>query len=155
MISYTNIFITVASTTEYYILGLHRTTSRVSIDSVASYAGSVKTQRAFKKFCQNLYQSGVRAEMIKEKEKEILDIFQPKNTSGQIGDSNISGPSTPHMAAKDEGKIEDQSEPQNIVISRVDDRNIIDQRPLPAVSNFLVQEFCLYLLIRNTYTNRK
>ena len=71
------------------VLGLHRTNSRVSIDSITSFAGSINTKKAYKKFCKNLFQIGVTSEMISEKEKEILDIFNAQSTatSSQIGDS--------------------------------------------------------------------
>ena len=67
---------------------LHRTNSRASI---SSFVGSTKTKAAFKKFCQNLYQIGVRAEMIREKESEILNIFKVQNTatSGQIDHTGL------------------------------------------------------------------
>ena len=73
------------------VLGLHRTVSRVSIDSIASFAGSINTKKAYKEFCKNLYQIGVTAEMIRVKESEILDIFKPHDTpiSAQTDDSNI------------------------------------------------------------------
>ena len=63
------------------LLGLHRTNSRVSIDSITSFAESTNTKKAFKKFCQNLYQIGVRAETLREKESEILNIFKPQDTT--------------------------------------------------------------------------
>ena len=69
------------------ILGLHRTGSRVSIDSITSFAGSTNTKTAFKKFCQNLYQIGVRADTIRVKESEILDIFKPQNMAVHGGSS--------------------------------------------------------------------
>lgn len=77
------------------VLGLHRTTPRDSTDSVASFAGSIDTQKAFKKFCKTLYQIGVTKEIISEKESEILNILKPPNIaiSGQIDDSNIVDPS--------------------------------------------------------------
>ena len=105
------------------ILGLHRTTSSVSIDSITSFAGSTNTRSAFKKLCQNLYQIGVRAEMIKEKESDILNIFKAQNTaiSGQIDNSNITGQGNPQNTATD---------------GQIDDSNITNQSQLPVVSNF-------------------
>ena len=74
-----------------HLLSLHPTVSNVSIDTTSTFAGSTKTKRAFKTLYQNLYQMGVRADTIKEKEKEILNIFKPQisATSGQVDDSNI------------------------------------------------------------------
>lgn len=73
------------------VLGLHRTSSRVSLDSITSFAGSVNTKRAFKKFCKNLFEVGVTAEIISQKESEILNILNPHNTviSGLEDDSNL------------------------------------------------------------------
>ena len=69
------------------VLGLHRTSSRASTDS---FAGSINTRKAYKKFCKNLFQVGVTSEMIKQKEKEILDIFNTQNTtSSQIDGGGI------------------------------------------------------------------
>ena len=68
------------------VLGLHRTNSRVSIDSISSFAGSVNTKKGYKKFCRSLFQIGVTSEMINQNEDEILNIFKAQNTdsSGQI-----------------------------------------------------------------------
>ena len=73
------------------VLGLHRTSSRVSIDSVASFAGSVNTKNSFKRLCKDLYDIGVTAEVINQKKEEILNIFKAQNTtpSGQIDGSSI------------------------------------------------------------------
>ena len=71
------------------LLGLHRTSSRVSIDSITSFAGSVNTKKAYKKFYKSLFQTGVTAEMIKQKEAEILDIFKAQNAAiGGLKDDN-------------------------------------------------------------------
>lgn len=69
---------------------LGHSNSRVSIDSITSFAQSVNTKKAYKKFCKRLFQSGVTAEMINEKESEILSIFNAQNTgiSGNIDDSS-------------------------------------------------------------------
>ena len=69
------------------VLGLRRTMSR---DSIVSFAGSVNTKKAYKKFCKGLFNIGVTAEMIAQKEKEIQDIFNtqhPAASSSQMGDS--------------------------------------------------------------------
>ena len=75
------------------VLGLpvHHTNPRVSIDSITSFAGSINTKKAYKKFCKNLYRIGVTSEMISQKEGEILNIFNSQDTaiSGQIENSNI------------------------------------------------------------------
>ena len=114
------------------LLGLHCTDLRVSRDSIASCAGSINTKMAFKKLFQDLYQIGVRAEMIKEKEGEIFNIFQPHNTStsGLIDDSNDA----------DQNKI-----PGMVVSGQVDVSTILDQSQLQAVRNFF-----LYFIDRNT-----
>ena len=73
------------------VLGLHHSSTRVSIDSVASFAGSVNNKKAYKKFCRNLFQIGVTSEMIRQKEAEILDIFKHQGTTirGQADNGNI------------------------------------------------------------------
>ena len=63
------------------VLGLYRTNSRVSIDSVTSLPGSVNTKKAFKKFFKGLYEIGVTAEMIRQKEGEIRNIFKPQKAA--------------------------------------------------------------------------
>ena len=72
-----------------HVLGLQRTTSRVSIDSITSFAGSINTKKAYKKFCKDLYQIGVTSEMIGQKKEEILNIFKRQNTviSDPVDDS--------------------------------------------------------------------
>ena len=67
------------------VLGLHRTSSRVSIDSITSFAGSIDTKKAYKRFCKDLYQIGVTSDMISQKKWEILNIFK----SSQVDGSNI------------------------------------------------------------------
>ena len=78
------------------VLGLHRTNSTVSVDSISSFAGSINTKKAFRKFCKDLFEIGVTKEMISQKEGEIRNIFQPQNpaTSSQVDDdSSILGQS--------------------------------------------------------------
>lgn len=74
------------------------------------------------KFSRNLYQLGVRAEMIKGKEGEILNMFWPQNTAtdGQVDGSLIAGPRKPHETATSRG---------------IDDSNTTVQSQLPAVSD--------------------
>ena len=64
-------------------LVLRRTSSR---DSLVSLAGSINTKKVYRNFCKGLFESGVTAEMIKGKEKEIHNMFKPPNatTSSQI-----------------------------------------------------------------------
>ena len=75
------------------ILGLHRTTSR---SSITSFAPSINTKMAYKRFCKNLFQMGVTSEMITQKEGEILNMLnQPQDTTtGDDGD-NIDNQSQP------------------------------------------------------------
>ena len=63
----------------------------MSKDSIVSFAGSANTKKAYKKFCKGLFNIGVTAEMISQKEKEIQDIFKPQNlaTSSQMDDSTF------------------------------------------------------------------
>ena len=68
---------------------LRRTSSR---DSLISLAGSINTGSVYRDFCKGLFDSGVTAEMIKGKEKEIHDMLKPRNatTSSQIIDVSTS-----------------------------------------------------------------
>ena len=70
------------------VLGLRRTSSR---DSISSFAGSINTQKAYKKFCKGLFDIGVTPDMISQKEQEIKDIFKPQGltASTQIDDSTF------------------------------------------------------------------
>ena len=116
------------------LLGRHRTDLGVSRASIASCA-EINTKVAFKKLFQDLYQIGVRGEMIKEREKEILNIFQPPNatTSGLIDASNNA----------------DQSElqPNTVVGGQVDVSTIIHQNQLQAVRNvFWCWNFTLIII---------
>lgn len=89
------------------VLGLHDTDSKVSLDSITSFTSSVDTKKAYKKFCKSLYQVGVTAEMISQKEEEILNIFNSQNTA-------TSSP-------EDNGVIEDQG-----LLPEVGDFSIVD-----------------------------
>ena len=78
------------------VLGLHDRGSRVSLNSITSFTGSINTKKAYKKFCKGLYQIGVTAEMISQNERAIHDIFKPQNaatTSSQIDGVTIENPS--------------------------------------------------------------
>ena len=79
------------------VLGLRRTHSAVSINSITSFAGSIDTKRAYKKFCRGLFQAGVTAEMISQNEREIHNVlFRHQNASSS--------------SQMDDGTIEDQSQ---------------------------------------------
>ena len=71
------------------VLGIHPTTSRVSLTSLP---GSINTKKTYKRFCKNLLQMGVTSEMITQKEGEILNMFnQPQNTATGNERDNSSG----------------------------------------------------------------
>ena len=74
------------------VLGLHRTVSR---DSIASFAGSFNTKKDYQKFVKRLFETGVTADMISQKQEEIQDMFNPQNTatSSQIDGSPMEGQS--------------------------------------------------------------
>ena len=57
------------------VLGLRRSSSLVSL------AGSINTQKVYRNLCKGLFDSGVTAEIIKSKEKEIHNIFKPPNAT--------------------------------------------------------------------------
>lgn len=73
------------------VLGLHRTNSRVSLNSTFSFSGSINTKKAYKKFCKGLYHIGVTAEPISQIEGPIHNIFKSQDiaTSSQIDDVSI------------------------------------------------------------------
>ena len=57
------------------VLGLRRSSSHVSLP------GSINTKNVYRNFCKGLFESGVTAEMIKSKEKEIHNMFKPPNAT--------------------------------------------------------------------------
>ena len=59
----------------------------MSRDSIVSFAGSVNTKKAYKKFCKGLFNIGVTAEMIAQKEKEIQDIFNTRHPAASSSHS--------------------------------------------------------------------
>ena len=73
------------------ILGLYCTNARVSFDSITSSPRSMNTKKAYKKFCNSLYEIGVTIDMIRQKKKEVLGILRPQETAtgSQVGDSTI------------------------------------------------------------------
>ena len=75
-------------------LGLHRTTSRISVASITSFAASINTKRAYKKLCKKGFINlGVTAEMINQNEREILSIFK-QNAENDTVDTSL------HLAAR-------------------------------------------------------
>ena len=69
-------------------LGLHRTTSR---SSITSFAGSIRTKMAYKRFCKNLFQMGVTSEIIAQKEGDILNMLNQPQDTAISGGGNSSG----------------------------------------------------------------
>ena len=45
----------------------------------------IDTKKAFKKFCNSLYEIGVTAEVIKQKKEEVLNVFMLGNTATSTG----------------------------------------------------------------------
>ena len=107
------------------VLGLHRTSSRVSLNSTTSVAGSINTKNTYRRFCRKLFQIWVTAEMISQKEEEILNIFQPQDTV--------------EMISQKEDQILDIFKPQDTTITGGErgDGKVADQRQLLAVGYFL------------------
>ena len=70
------------------ILGLHHTTERISLTSIASFAMNPNTLAAYNRFCEDLYQIGVTEEMILLKEKEILVLLK---SQGMVAGDQIDG----------------------------------------------------------------
>lgn len=68
------------------ILGLHHTTSRLSLTPIPSYATNTNTTLAFKQLCKDLSQIGIAEDFIRLKENEILALFK---SQGMVdGDCN-------------------------------------------------------------------
>ena len=70
------------------VLGLHRTTSRVSLTSLP---GSINTKKAYKQFCRNLFQMGVTSDIITQKERDILNMLNQPQDTATSGGGNGSG----------------------------------------------------------------
>ena len=84
------------------VLGLHRTTSRVSLHSVISLPGSVNTKRGYQEFCKSLYEIGITPDMISQKKREILNIWKPQNTAtGSEMDDNTIEDQSQSLAVSD------------------------------------------------------
>ena len=80
------------------VLGLRRSSSLVSL------AGSINTKKVYRNFCKGLFDTGVTAEMIKSKEKEIHNMLKPPDsaTSSQIdGSSNADQIQLPESGTPD------------------------------------------------------
>ena len=107
-------------------LGLQRTTSR---DSVISF-GSINTKKAYKKLCRGLFNSGVTAEMIGQKEKEIQDIFKTQNpaASSRVDDSTSADPN-PALHPPQLPEVGSSSDAENSPISSTSTENEPNSRP--------------------------
>ena len=107
------------------VLGLH------SRDSTTSVTESINTQNIYKRFCRRLVEIGVTAEMISQKEEEILNIFKPQDTVEMI-----SGKEEEIVNIfKSQNMLKSQD--TTITSGERDDSNITDQRQLLKVSYFL------------------
>ena len=72
------------------ILGLHHTSSRISITSIASFsANNTDAEAAYRQFCNDLYQIGVTEDTFSQKEDEILDAL--KSQEMMVAGNQISG----------------------------------------------------------------
>lgn len=70
-------------------LGLNNPNSKVPLDSIRSFVVSTNTKRAFRKFCKDLHQIGVSANVITQKEREILNICKPQSAATSGGQSQL------------------------------------------------------------------
>ena len=57
------------------VLGLHRTNSTISLTSLASFGDNTNARKAYKQFRKYLDNIGVTEDMIRQNEKEILEIL--------------------------------------------------------------------------------
>ncbi|RPB19318.1 hypothetical protein L211DRAFT_638752 [Terfezia boudieri ATCC MYA-4762] len=65
---------------QYFLAGLRRKNSTMSLQSNSSFAPSVKTKGAMKQLCKHLYKAGVRADMIRDREDQAAAFFQSQYT---------------------------------------------------------------------------
>ena len=96
------------------VLGLRHTMSR---DSIVSFAGSINTKKAYKKFCKGLLNIGVTADMITQKEREIQDMFKPRGpaSSNQIDDSPVVDPNQlPEASSSNSNQLPEVRNPSNL-----------------------------------------
>ena len=108
------------------VLSLHRTNSRVSVDSITSFAGSINTKKAYKRFCKGLYEIGVTAEMINQREREIHNIFKPPNapTSTRVDVGTIADQTQlPDVGNYSGADISPMTTDRNILIKRKPNRD--------------------------------
>lgn len=75
------------------VIGLYCTNSK---GSVTSLSGSINTKEAFNEFCGGLCEVGVTADMIRQKKRDILNMFESHNTAtgGQFLVGGVSGEET-------------------------------------------------------------
>jgi len=64
-----------------FLNGLRRQNSTLSLRSMASFAPSLKTKEAMKQLCKNIYKSGIKADMIQNREDQVVALLQYPNTA--------------------------------------------------------------------------
>ena len=94
------------------LLGLRRTMSK---DSIVSFAGSINTKKAYKKFCKGLFAIGVTADVLKQNEKDIQDMLKLA-TSNQTDDSS-SGSTDPNLPPEVRASSSAETSPISTTIS--------------------------------------
>ena len=82
------------------VLGLRRTMSR---DSIVSFTGNINTKKSYKKFYKGLFEAGVTAEIIAQKEKEIQDMLELAN-SNQIDGSTVDPNQLPEVGTSSDAE---------------------------------------------------
>ena len=70
------------------ILGLCHTNSKITLNTIASFAGNINSEEAYREFCRDLSQMGVTMDMINRKKKQILDILGPQHTASSTSVNN-------------------------------------------------------------------
>ena len=73
------------------LFNLDGTNPRIPVTPIASFAANTNTEIAYKQFCKDLYQIGVKKGMIRRNEEKIQEILRSQDmvSSNQIGGSDI------------------------------------------------------------------
>ena len=93
--------------------GLHRKSSISSLGSIASFEDSINYKEAWKQLCRGLYKAGVTADIIHERQDEIIELLQgsspaiilqadtANSSSATLDGGNINGPSKDAKTGKE------------------------------------------------------
>ena len=116
------------------LLGLHGSTSAISITSIASYVASTNIETAFKQFCKGLNHIGITEDMIQQKEDKILEILRSQSMVPS-GRNNVEEDQILETAYKEFckelyqiGVTKDYIPPKNKVLGVLRSRSVVASR---------------------------